>query len=86
MSAASSLLSRSRLLLRPRRYPGALMGRRGLSSEKPLTVVNNLDPAFDVASKIVRNMTDMQMTKMLHMYCGGNFVNFFGQVSLVTAE
>jgi hypothetical protein len=62
-------------------FRSGLLGRRqGLSTGKPL---NNLDPAFDVASKIVRNMTDMQMTKMLHIYCGGNFVNFFGQVSCV---
>lgn len=45
------------------------------------TVENELNPVFDVAARIVRNVTEMQATKMLHVYCGGNFVDFFGEVS-----
>ena len=55
------------------------------SSITPVPVIatrpDELNPAFVVAQNIVRNMTDMQLTKLLHVHCGGTFLDHFGQVS-----
>lgn len=55
------------------------------SSSIPVVVTRHdeLNAAFEIAHNIVRNMTDMKLTKMLHMYCGGVFLEHFGQVLLL---
>lgn len=47
------------------------------------TRLDELNPAFEVAQSIVRNMTDMQLTKLLHVHCGGAFLDHFGQVHCI---
>jgi hypothetical protein len=38
-------------------------------------------PAYDTAANIIRNVTEMQLTKMLHVFCDSTgFVEHLGQV------
>ena len=39
-----------------------------------------LDEVYKVSHNIVRNMTEMELTKMLNVYCGSEFLDYFGQV------
>ncbi len=40
-----------------------------------------LDPVYSVAFEILKNMTERQLTKMLDIYCGSNFVHILGSAS-----
>jgi hypothetical protein len=56
---------------------GLRTGFRRVHSPKPTPV---LDEVYKVAHNIVRNMTEMELTKMLNVYCGSEFLDYFGQV------
>ena len=45
------------------------------------TSTTELDAVYSVAFGILKNMTEQQLTKMLDIYCGSNFVHTLGTVS-----